>query len=280
MRHLLTTPFSSQQDPDIPENDYHHTVPVKKKMLKRKRIRSSKPHPKNNQKIIKQAPAGAKVTSANAEGSSARVCQLVQSRAATSYVPNAVLKINLKSTLSKLSAANSTTVDQDKKLSAMSKKTKDLTESVLRSRAATKEARSAVAAAARDADTKLKNVQATVAASVELVEVELKKLHAIINEKGSELQTQKQQFECHLKSAVTTAVDKERVCLQNISIYFLFTFMFTYFHCQLFIYRNGQQELYWLWRKKSASKLSRTLNDHAMEIENKNKEIKVKCNAC
>ena len=97
----------------------------------------------------------------------------------------------------------------------------------------TKEARSAVAAAARDADTKLKNFQATAAASVELVEVELKKLQAIINEKDSELQTQKQQYESHLKSAVTTAIEKERVCLQNISIYFLFTFMFTYFHCQL-----------------------------------------------
>ena len=82
-----------------------------------------------------------------------------------------------------------------------------------------------------EADTKLKNVQATAAASVELVDVKLKKLQAIIDKKDSELQTQKQQYECHLESAVTTVVEKERVCLQNISIYFLFTFMFTYFHC-------------------------------------------------
>ena len=94
-----------------------------------------------------------------------------------------------------------------------------------------KEVRSAAAAAARDADTKLKNVQATVAASVELVEVKLKKLQAIIDEKESELQTQKQQYDCHLESAVRTVVEKERVCLQNISIYFLFTFMFTYVNC-------------------------------------------------
>lgn len=98
MRHSLTTPLSSQQDPDIPANYYHHTGPVKKKMPKRKRILSSKPHLMKNQKITKQAPAGAEVTSANTEGSGARVCQLVQSRAATSYVPNAVLKTNLKST--------------------------------------------------------------------------------------------------------------------------------------------------------------------------------------
>ncbi len=56
MRHLLTTPFSSQQDPDIPEDANHHTDPVKKKMHKRKRILSAKPHSKQNQKITKQAP--------------------------------------------------------------------------------------------------------------------------------------------------------------------------------------------------------------------------------
>ena len=188
MRHSFTTPFSSQQDPDIPANDYHHTVPVKKKMPKRKRILRFKPHSKKNQKITKQAPAGAKVTSANAEGSGARVCQSVQSRAATSYVPNAVLKANLKSTLSKLSATNSTIVDQDKKLSAMMKKTKDLTETVRRSRAATKEARSAVAAAARDADT-------------------IPRISPFIS------------------------------YLHSCSLIFI---------ANLFIYRNGQQELYWL----------------------------------
>ena len=99
-------------------------------MPKRKRILSSKPHLKKNQKITKQAPPGVEVASTNAEGSGARVCQSVQSWAATSYVPNAILKTNLRSTLSKLSAANSTIVDQDKRLSAMSKKTKDLTETV------------------------------------------------------------------------------------------------------------------------------------------------------
>jgi len=82
-------------------------------MPKREMILSSKLHLKKNQKITKQAPVGAEVTSANAEGSDAHVCLLVQSQAATSYVPNAVLKTNLKSTLSKLYAANSTIVDQD-----------------------------------------------------------------------------------------------------------------------------------------------------------------------
>ena len=84
-------------------------------MPKRKSILSSTPHLKKNQKITKQAPPGVKVASANAEGSGARVCQSVQSRAATSYVPNEALKTNLKSTLSKISAANSTIVDQDTK---------------------------------------------------------------------------------------------------------------------------------------------------------------------
>ena len=120
------SPLFSQQDTDIPEDGDHHTVPAKKKMPKT--ILSSKQHSKKNQKISKFAPASANVTSANAEESGALVCQSVQSHAATSYVTNAVLKTNLKSTLSKLSSANSTIVDQDKKQSALSNKTKDLTE--------------------------------------------------------------------------------------------------------------------------------------------------------
>ena len=145
-------------------------------MPKRKRVLSTKLHSKNNQKVSKFVPSGENVMSTNAEGSGALVCQSVQSRAATSYVTIAVLKTNLKSTLSKLSSANGTIVDQDKKLSALYNKTKDLTETVRRSRAATKEARSATLAAARDADTKVKNVQDTAAASIQQAEVKLKKL--------------------------------------------------------------------------------------------------------
>ena len=61
-----------------------------------------------------------------------------------------------------------------------------------------KEARLSLAATARDAATKLKNVQATATAYVDLVEVKLQKLQAIIDETDSKLQTQKQQYECHI----------------------------------------------------------------------------------
>ena len=189
-------------------------------MPKRKRVLSTKLHSKNNQKVSKFVPSGENVMSTNAEGSGALVCQSVQSRAATSYVTNAVLKTNLKSTLSKLSSANGTIVDQDKKLSALYNKTKDLTETVRRSRAATKEARSATLAAARDADTKVKNVQDTAAVSIQQAEVKLKKLQATIDQKEAALHTHKQQYDDQLESAVRTAVEKEKVCLLDVSISF------------------------------------------------------------
>ncbi|KAL7476868.1 hypothetical protein ACHAW6_006653, partial [Cyclotella cf. meneghiniana] len=159
----LTTPFSCQQDIDLPDDDIRHQqegldtmgdsqqdpyIP-KKKMPKRKRILSAKLHSKKNQKITKQAPDCVEETSASLNGSGPCVRQLFQSRSATSYISNAVLKSNLKSTLSKLSAANSTIIDQDKKLSAISKKASDLTGIVRRNRAATKEARLSLATAAR-----------------------------------------------------------------------------------------------------------------------------------
>ncbi len=249
-------------------------------MPKRKRILSAKLHSKKNQKITKQAPDCVEETSASLNGSGPCVRQLFQSRSATSYVSNAVLKSNLKSTLSKLSAANSTIIDQDKKLSAISKKASDLTGIVRRNRAATKEARLSLATAARDAETKIKKVQATAAASVDLVEVNLQKLQAIIDKKDSELQTQKHQYECHIRSAVSTAVEKERVRLENISIYLLFSFMYTYLHCSFVCIQERSARALLVAASKSASQLSRTLKDHALELGNKNKEIKVKCNVC
>ena len=196
----------------------------KKKMPNRKRSLSYKQNSKQNKKITKEAPAAASDTApADPNRLDARVSKAVQSRSATSYVTNAALKSNLKRTISKLSATTNTVVDQEKKLSAMSKKTKDLTENVRKGREAVKEVRSLAAAASRDANIKIKKVESNAAASVAGLEDQLKKMHGelkkmqdIIDDKDSQISKQKHDYEQDLERAVSLAVEKEKVCLQNI----------------------------------------------------------------
>lgn len=276
--------FSEEKEAGSPEDDDHLVEPSrpKKKMPKRGRSLSYKPHYKDNRKRAKSVPPSeddpvSDITSDTVGLESGGLQKDVLdngglqhhvfTRGATSKVSNAVLKSNLKSSYIQLASTKSSSDEKDRQLDLLTRKNVQLTELVRTTRQLARDNRNTASAELKQASITSRKANSAMDA-----------LHETIQEKESALFKQKEQLESKMMSSIAAAVQKEKVS----TILFLLAcqhYQTPIKHANVFLYQQTRSERHlFSIQKKFDSVLAKTKKEHEIELADKDKQIKVKCN--
>eukprot|EP00956_Cyclotella_meneghiniana_P034629 scaffold106939_cov23-Cyclotella_meneghiniana.AAC.1 len=244
----------TQQPDSDPCRDDHVPNHKKKKMPQRRRKFTKTIDPRAKKKSVPPAKSN---ISADLEAS-ASVRSIVSYRGAKRKMSNSVLENNLKHSYQKLDDAQSSLVARDKTIESLTKKNKELSDTVKITREASRQTKTVAADSVKVLKGQMKETRAAASNTIKSAKFEVKKsqdaiqnLRASLAERDSLIMNLKKQHEIELAARESAAIEKERD-------------------------RSSRALL--VAQKKSEAKLSALEKSHSIEIESKSKEIKVESN--
>jgi len=205
-------------------------------------------------KKAKVAPATPATLSDSSAGLEPPASAFVSTDRATRKVSKSVLETKLKHTFTKLNDAKTSLAARDKTIDSLSKKNKELTDTVKTSRETIRHSKSIAATTVKEAKVQIREKQAAAStyvqeakAQVKKTEADVKNLQELLMERDNELTTLKLQHDKEIAVKVSDAVDKEqtRAARRLASV-----------------------------QSKAKSNLEKWKKIYALELDNKDKEIK------